>query len=741
MKSLLWRIIPIGVWIAVITALGLQLSVPAATIAGALGCVAGFWVGARLAASRLRLWVPWAAILPAQALVMGVAGAMRGTDLPSTMLGPGAAWTLSSIVLWFGSATLWVGLFQTSSRRLPPCVALEAAAVTLVGAGIFAHHREGFINRPFFLVDPLWTKGYDPLPVFLAIGGVVAAVLILLLASKSAAASRRSTILDVSLLMVLMLALYTVFPTHQIKNLRDLQTGGQNGKSEASPTPSTGGEGGGSPFPRAGRSGGHGTDSGSASGSELKDDDFSRKKSGAQNAQPVAVVVLHDDYTPPDGFYYFRQTVFSRYNGQRVVRDDGAFDTDVADEFPADKPIRLPYPTAPERLVRPLETTVALISSHTRPFGLVGPTCFTATDNPDPAHFQRAYRVDSTVLRVGVVDLLDRNVGSRAWNDETWKHYLEAPEDPRYKTLTEECVTLLRPELRAKPLARAVAVKLWLDRNGTYDLTSKYEHSADPVGDFLFGDRVGYCVSFAHAAVALYRTVGVPARVGTGYAVDARFRGQGSSLLIRSNASHAWPEIFLEDVGWVPLDISPEKSLVKPSEAPDSGQQDLYGDLARKKSAQRKPDQAPASRANMQQLMRDLLVSGARILLTLLGLLLALCYGMKIWRRLEPRFASDADLPKVAYRSALAVLADHGRLREHGQTREAFARQLSDTCPSLRPLTNLHLRDALGRPEGPPSRADLISLYTSCRTEIDAHTPWSRRLASWLHPLGWWLVK
>ena len=40
---------------------------------------------------------------------------------------------------------------------------------------------------------------------------------------------------------------------------------------------------------------------------------------GQPGEQPVAVVLLHDDYDPPLGYYYLRQTAFSQFNGQRLV--------------------------------------------------------------------------------------------------------------------------------------------------------------------------------------------------------------------------------------------------------------------------------------------------------------------------------------------------------------------------------------------------------------------------------------
>ena len=742
MKSLAWRTLPLLIWVIAVIALGQQLTVPTATLAGIAGCACAFWIGARLAASRIRLWVPWACALPCQAFVAALSEAVRGTDAVAAAVGPSGAWTLSAMVLWFGSAALWVGLFQATSRRLPPFVAVEAALVSLVGAAIFAQHREGFLNRPFFLVDPLWAQGYDPQPYFLAIGAVIAAVLVLLMASKSAASSRRSHVLDVALLVIMLLAMYTLFPTREIKHLRDLQSGGQSSdkKSDASPSPPPprqpgGGQSSGSPEEAsASRDGG-------SNGADMRDEDFSRKKDAAKHAQPVAVVLLHDDYTPPDGFYYFRQTVFSLYNGQRLVRDQGQHDLDVADAFPAERPITVSSAAPPAGVERRIETTVAIITSHPRPFGLVSPTEFRAADNPDVSHFERAYEVTSNVLTRGLPEMLDRSVGDPRWTPETLKHYLSAPTDPRYQQLASLCVEKLRREFRDKPLARAIAVKLWLDQNGTYDLTSKYEHSADPVGDFLFGDRVGYCVSFAHAAAALYRTVGVPSRVGTGYAVDARFRGQGSSILIRSNASHAWPEIYLTDIGWVPLDISPAKSLVKPAEMPDSGQQDLFGGLARKKGQRRQPDRSPLANGDLQEMVRRVIVAALRSVALGLGLLLVALYGMKIWRRLEPRFAPDSRLPLVAYRSALSVLADHGYVRRHGESREAFARELTSTSPSLAPLTRLHLEQALGQGHAVPARDASVALYEAVTREVASGSTLRRRLLALIHPLGWWFVR
>src|SRR5207244_542053 len=97
--------------------------------------------------------------------------------------------------------------------------------------------------------------------------------------------------------------------------------------------PRDGGKGGGKgdKNPRGGAGGG-GSDS-----LEFKND-YTDNASGHQGQSPVAVVLLHDDYSPPLGYYYFRQKAFSQYNGHRLVettRDD--VDHDILVSFPTER--------------------------------------------------------------------------------------------------------------------------------------------------------------------------------------------------------------------------------------------------------------------------------------------------------------------------------------------------------------------------------------------------------------------
>lgn len=82
----------------------------------------------------------------------------------------------------------------------------------------------------------------------------------------------------------------------------------------------------------------------------------------------------------------------------------------------------------------------------------------------------------------------------------------------------------------------------------------------DPVEYFLFQSKKGYCQHYASAAVLMYRMYGIPARYATGYAVspDAfQAGGQSYEAPVTDEDAHAWVEIFLENYGWTPVEVTP----------------------------------------------------------------------------------------------------------------------------------------------------------------------------------------
>jgi transglutaminase-like putative cysteine protease len=83
----------------------------------------------------------------------------------------------------------------------------------------------------------------------------------------------------------------------------------------------------------------------------------------------------------------------------------------------------------------------------------------------------------------------------------------------------------------------------------------------EPVDDFLFNTKRGFCEHYASSFVYLMRAAGIPARIVTGYQ-GGELNPNGNYLIIRQSDAHAWAEVWLEGKGWIRVDPT---SAVSPS--------------------------------------------------------------------------------------------------------------------------------------------------------------------------------
>lgn len=78
----------------------------------------------------------------------------------------------------------------------------------------------------------------------------------------------------------------------------------------------------------------------------------------------------------------------------------------------------------------------------------------------------------------------------------------------------------------------------------------------DEIDRFLFTTKQGYCTHFASGAVMIFRTLGIPARIAQGYVVAGERLEKDKQVSVYDNNAHAWAEIYVDDRGWVPLDVT-----------------------------------------------------------------------------------------------------------------------------------------------------------------------------------------
>lgn len=105
-------------------------------------------------------------------------------------------------------------------------------------------------------------------------------------------------------------------------------------------------------------------------------------------------------------------------------------------------------------------------------------------------------------------------------------------------------------------------IKTYLKDNYIY--TEDIGKEGDGAGSMLetfFESKKGYDVHFATAAVLMFRYYGIPARYAEGYLVtpeDAENMESGEPYELPLSRAHAWPEIYIDGVGFVPVEVSPD---------------------------------------------------------------------------------------------------------------------------------------------------------------------------------------
>ncbi|WP_414486807.1 DUF3488 and DUF4129 domain-containing transglutaminase family protein [Stenotrophomonas maltophilia] len=103
----------------------------------------------------------------------------------------------------------------------------------------------------------------------------------------------------------------------------------------------------------------------------------------------------------------------------------------------------------------------------------------------------------------------------------------------------------------------------WITTDFSYTLDTPAA-GRDPIDEFLFGYKAGFCEHFSSAFVVLMRNAGVPARVVTGFA-GGTYNRLGDYWIVRRMDAHAWAEVWLPQRGWVRVDptaaVAPERIL------------------------------------------------------------------------------------------------------------------------------------------------------------------------------------
>ena len=241
-----------------------------------------------------------------------------------------------------------------------------------------------------------------------------------------------------------------------------------------------------------------------------------------------------------------------------------------------------------------------------------------------------------------------------------------------------------------------------LHSNASYSLTPGWTAFNQDIAEyFLFERKEGFCEHFALTATLLYRLYGIPARYATGYklspsAFEAEEDGTWQAAATDEDA-HAWVEIFLENYGWTPVEVTPADDGSTVVSYPGFDGVQLRGlwkergwdvsvpSLAETNSA----EASNAAETEQSDFLlpvetdwaehRDLLL----ILLTCLGYTVLLTPLLLDYRRLRLLRKTEDMNCRALFSRLLETLHFCGVLTEYDGTEEDFARVLSEAVPAV----------------------------------------------------------
>src|SRR3954447_13987427 len=135
---------------------------------------------------------------------------------------------------------------------------------------------------------------------------------------------------------------------------------------------------------------------------------------------------------------------------------------------------------------------------------------------------------------------------------EARERYLQLPFlDRRIAPLAREWSAGLPTELE-----RARALDRHLRKDYGYPLQLPSRELADPLAHFLFERRKGHCEYFASSMAIMLRSVGIPARLATGFQSGV-YNAMTELWLVRASDAHTWVEAWIPGRGWTTFDPTP----------------------------------------------------------------------------------------------------------------------------------------------------------------------------------------
>jgi len=146
------------------------------------------------------------------------------------------------------------------------------------------------------------------------------------------------------------------------------------------------------------------------------------------------------------------------------------------------------------------------------------------------------YVVTSQIPRFTGPQLIELGTSN---NEQVDSRYLDLPAD--YSPLARQIAIDTTAGL-TDPYSKALALQNYFLDNFAYDIDVAKGHDIERLEDFLSVQR-GYCEQFAGSFASMARSIGLPARVATGFTWGDEDPNVPGRYFVRGRHAHAWAEV------------------------------------------------------------------------------------------------------------------------------------------------------------------------------------------------------
>ena len=218
---------------------------------------------------------------------------------------------------------------------------------------------------------------------------------------------------------------------------------------------------------------------------------------------------------------------------------------------------------------------------------------------------------------------------------------------------------------------KASALKQYFEKDFRYILNPVIPPEDMDFIEHFLTTKEGYCTYFATAITVMSRCVGLPSRYVEGFKVIPDNKSSNSQTVTAENA-HAWAEVYIENIGWIPFDpaaaTSNQTGITNDNMIPE---EDFLPEAT--------PDVNIPVELQDTGINIKAIITAAIILLLIVILLLTLIFISKIrvnFSFVKRKYKSNNDIFIFYYKDILQILKYYNYEKPKGHTINTYAKNV-----------------------------------------------------------------